>query len=59
MIELLRTSFIHSSGKTHIEGAELLVQKREEYLSITEMAKLRNVTTETLRHYDRIGLILF
>ena len=57
MIELLRTSFIHSSGKTHIEGAELLVQKREEYLSITEMAKLRNVTTETLRHYDRIGLL--
>lgn len=30
---------------------------KEEYLSITEMAKLRNVTTETLRHYDRIGLL--
>lgn len=27
------------------------------YLSITEMAKLRNVTTETLRYYDRIGLM--
>lgn len=25
-------------------------------LSISEMAKLRRVTTETLRHYDRIGL---
>lgn len=25
-------------------------------LSISEMAKLRHVTTETLRHYDRIGL---
>lgn len=31
--------------------------KKEEYLSITDMAKLRNVTTETLRHYDRIGLL--
>ncbi len=29
----------------------------EEYLSITEMAKLRNVTSETLRYYDRIGLL--
>lgn len=26
--------------------------KKEEYLSITDMAKLRNVTTETLRHYS-------
>lgn len=25
-------------------------------ISITDLAKLRNVTTETLRHYDRIGL---
>lgn len=28
----------------------------KDYLNITQMAKLRNVTTETLRHYDRIGL---
>ena len=28
----------------------------KDYLSITEMAKLRDLTTETLRHYDRIGL---
>lgn len=28
-----------------------------QFLSITEMAKLRNVSTETLRHYDRIGLL--
>lgn len=28
----------------------------KELLSISEMAKLRNMTTETLRHYDRIGL---
>lgn len=27
------------------------------YLSITQLARLRNVTTETLRHYDRIGLL--
>ena len=27
------------------------------YLSITEMARQRNVTTETLRYYDRIGLL--
>ena len=27
----------------------------KDYLSITEMAKLRDLTTETLRHYDRIG----
>lgn len=33
------------------------MNKKEEYLSITDMAKLRNVTTETLRHYDRIGLL--
>lgn len=26
-------------------------------LSITEMARLRGITTETLRHYDRIGLL--
>lgn len=29
----------------------------EDYLSITEMAKLRKVTSETLRYYDRIGLL--
>lgn len=28
----------------------------KDYLNITELAKLRNITTETLRHYDRIGL---
>ena len=28
-----------------------------EFLSITDMARLRNVSTETLRHYDRIGLL--
>lgn len=28
-----------------------------EYLSITEMARQRDVSTETLRHYDRIGLL--
>lgn len=28
-----------------------------EYLSITELAKLRKVTSETLRYYDRIGLL--
>lgn len=28
-----------------------------DYLNITQLAKLRNVTTETLRHYDRIGLL--
>ncbi|MGN0481931.1 MAG: MerR family transcriptional regulator [Lachnospiraceae bacterium] len=26
-------------------------------LSISEMAELRNITSETLRHYDRIGLL--
>lgn len=26
-------------------------------LTITELAKLKNITTETLRHYDRIGLL--
>lgn len=31
--------------------------KKEKLLSISEMAKLRHVTTETLRHYDRIGLL--
>lgn len=30
---------------------------KEILLSITELAKLRKVTSETLRHYDRIGLI--
>jgi len=30
---------------------------KEELLSITELARLRRVTSETLRHYDRIGLI--
>lgn len=29
----------------------------ETFISITEMAKLRSVTTETLRYYDRIGLL--
>lgn len=29
----------------------------ESFISITEMARLRNITTETLRHYDRIGLL--
>ncbi len=29
----------------------------DDYLSITELAKLRKVTSETLRYYDRIGLI--
>lgn len=29
----------------------------KEYLSITQLAKLRNITSETLRHYDRIGLL--
>ena len=29
----------------------------ENIISITEMAKLRNISTETLRHYDRIGLL--
>lgn len=29
----------------------------KEYLSITEMAKLRKVTSETLRYYDRIGIL--
>ncbi len=28
----------------------------KEYFSIKEMAKIRKITTETLRHYDRIGL---
>ena len=30
---------------------------KEKLLSITELAKLRQVTSETLRYYDRIGLI--
>lgn len=29
----------------------------KEYLNITQLAKLRNITSETLRHYDRIGLL--
>lgn len=29
----------------------------ENYLNITQLAGLRNATTETLRHYDRIGLL--
>lgn len=29
----------------------------EEYLSITEFARLRGISSETLRHYDRIGLL--
>lgn len=29
----------------------------QDIISITEMARLRNVTTETLRHYDRVGLL--
>ncbi len=33
------------------------MKEKEEYLSITDMSKLRGVTTETLRHYDRIGLL--
>lgn len=32
------------------------MENRENLLSISEMAKLRKVTTETLRHYDRIDL---
>lgn len=31
--------------------------KRDDLLTITELAKLRKVTSEALRHYDRIGLI--
>lgn len=30
---------------------------KTKYISITEMARLRGITTETLRHYDRIGLL--
>ena len=29
----------------------------KEYLSITELAKIRKVSSETLRYYDRIGLL--
>ena len=43
--------------KTHIEGAELLVQKERRIFKYNRDGKLRNVTTETLRHYDRIGLL--
>ena len=28
----------------------------KDLLSISQLAKLRGLTTETLRHYDRIGL---
>lgn len=31
--------------------------KSRELITITEYARLRGVTTETLRHYDRIGLL--
>lgn len=30
----------------------------EKRISITELAKIRGITTETLRHYDRIGLLV-
>lgn len=30
---------------------------KDELLTITELARLRKMTSETLRHYDRIGLI--
>lgn len=30
---------------------------KHDLLSITELARLRKVTSETLRHYDRVGLI--
>jgi DNA-binding transcriptional MerR regulator len=33
------------------------MKRQDHLLSITEMAKLRGITTETLRHYDRIGLL--
>lgn len=33
------------------------MEKKKDLLSITELAKLRKVTSETLRYYDRIGLI--
>ena len=29
----------------------------DDYLSITELAKLRKVSSETLRYYDRINLL--
>lgn len=29
---------------------------KSSYMTISEMARQRNITTETLRHYDRIGL---
>ncbi len=32
-------------------------EKVKDKLSIGEFARLRNITTETLRHYDRIGLL--
>jgi DNA-binding transcriptional MerR regulator len=33
-----------------------MVINMNDRISITDLARLRNVTTETLRHYDRIGL---
>lgn len=29
----------------------------EKYFSISQTAKMVDMTTETLRHYDRIGLV--
>ena len=42
-----------------VEAGEIDMKKNgnPEYISITEMAQRRNVSTETLRHYDRIGLL--
>ena len=31
-------------------------ERKERYLSITQLAKYRNMTTDTLRYYDKIGL---
>ena len=31
--------------------------KQKELYTVSEFAKLRNLTAETLRHYDRIGLL--
>lgn len=32
-------------------------ETEREYFSITDIARMQNVTTETLRHYDRIGIL--
>lgn len=32
--------------------------KRKGYLSITQLSRIKHITTETLRHYDRIGLFV-